>query len=107
LAIYLVLGTFMESYTIMIISVPIVAPVIIGMNYDLIWWGILMLCVVETGGITPPFGLNMFVAKNLADVPMSAVFKGVTPFVVADMVRITIIALFPPLSLWLVSSMYR
>jgi C4-dicarboxylate transporter, DctM subunit len=107
LAIYLVLGTFMESYTIMIVSVPIVAPLITGMDLNLLWWGILMLCVVETGAITPPFGLNMFVAKNLADVPMSVVFQGVTPFVIADVIRIAIIAAFPPLSLWLVSMMYR
>ncbi len=106
LAIYIALGTFMESYTIMLISVPIVTPLIVGMEYSILWWGILMLCVVETGAITPPFGLNMFVAKNLADVPMSAVFRGVTPFVIADIVRITIIALFPPLSLWLVSTMF-
>jgi TRAP-type C4-dicarboxylate transport system permease large subunit len=91
----------------MIISVPIVAPLIMAMDLSLIWWGILMLCVVETGAITPPFGLNMFVAKNLAGVPMSAVFRGVTPFVAADVVRIALIAAFPPLSLWLVSMMYR
>jgi tripartite ATP-independent transporter DctM subunit len=107
LAIYIVLGTFMESYTVMIISVPIVTPIILGMGFSILWWGILMLCVVETGGITPPFGLNMFVAKNLADVPMGAVFKGVLPFVAADLIRITVIAVFPPLSLWLVSSMFQ
>jgi C4-dicarboxylate transporter, DctM subunit len=106
LAIYIVLGTFMESYTIMIISVPIVTPLILAMDFNILWWGILMLCVVETGAITPPFGLNMFVAKNLADVPMSAVFRGVTPFIVADIVRITIIAAVPALSLWLVSTMF-
>jgi len=97
----------MESYTIMIISVPIVTPLILAMDYNILWWGILMLCVVETGAITPPFGLNMFVAKNMADVPMSVVFKGVTPFILADLVRITIIAVFPPLSLWLVSTMFN
>ncbi len=106
LVIFVVLGTFMESYTIMIISVPIVTPLIVAMGYDIIWWGILMLCVVETGAITPPFGLNMFVAKNIAGVPMSAVFRGVTPFIVADVVRIAIIVAFPPLTLWLVSTMF-
>ncbi|MGE3936282.1 MAG: TRAP transporter large permease subunit [Rhodospirillaceae bacterium] len=107
LAIYIVLGTFMESYTIMIISVPIVTPLILAMDYDILWWGILMLCVVETGAITPPFGLNMFVAKNLAGVPMSDIFRGVLPFVAADLIRIAIIAAFPPLSLWLVSTMFN
>ncbi len=106
LAVFMALGTFMESYTIMIISVPIVTPLITAMGYDIIWWGILMLCVVETGAITPPFGLNMFVAKNIADVPMGVVFRGVTPFIIADVVRLGIIASFPPLTLWLVWSMF-
>ncbi|MCC6474545.1 MAG: TRAP transporter large permease subunit [Burkholderiales bacterium] len=107
LAIYIGLGTFMESYTIMIITVPIVSPLILAMDYNILWWGILMLCVVETGAITPPFGLNMFVAKNLAGVPMADVFRGVMPFVAADLVRIAIVAAFPPLSLWLVSTMFN
>jgi C4-dicarboxylate transporter, DctM subunit len=106
LLIFIVLGTFMESYTIMLIAVPIITPMILGMGYHIVWWGILMLCVVETGGITPPFGLNMFVAKNLANVPMSTVFRGVTPFIIADVIRIAIIVAFPPLTLWLVSTMF-
>lgn len=106
LVVYLLLGTFMESYTIMIITVPIVTPLILSMGYDILWWGILMLCVVETGAITPPFGLNMFVLKSIGEVPMSTVFKGVMPFVVADCIRIAILAIFPSLSTWLPSTMF-
>jgi tripartite ATP-independent transporter DctM subunit len=107
LAFYIALGTFMDSYTVMIVSVPIVTPLVVGMGYDIVWWGILMLCVVETGAITPPFGLNMFVLKGMGNVPMSVIFKGVTPFVAADIVRIAILVLFPAITLWLPSTMFR
>jgi tripartite ATP-independent transporter DctM subunit len=106
LLVFLALGTFMDSWTIMIVTVPIVTPLITGMGYDLIWWGILMLCVVETGSITPPFGLNMFVLKNIGNVSMAVVFAGVLPFVAADVVRIAILAIFPSISLWLPSTMF-
>jgi len=106
LVVYLALGTFMDSWTIMIVTVPIVTPLITSMGYDLVWWGILMLCVVETGGITPPFGLNMFVLKNIGNVSMAVVFAGVLPFVAADVIRIAILTAFPAISLWLPSTMF-
>jgi tripartite ATP-independent transporter DctM subunit len=106
LIVFLALGTFMDSWTIMIVTVPIVTPLITGMGYELIWWGILMLCVVETGSITPPFGLNMFVLKNIGNVSMAVVFAGVLPFVAADLIRIAILAVFPAISLWLPSTMF-
>jgi TRAP-type C4-dicarboxylate transport system permease large subunit len=84
-----------------------VTPLVVGMGYDIVWWGILMLCVVETGAITPPFGLNMFVLKGMGNVPMSVIFKGVTPFVAADIVRIAILVVFPAITLWLPSTMFR
>ena len=107
LVVFLALGTFMDSWTIMIVTVPIVTPLITGMGYELVWWGILMLCVVETGSITPPFGLNMFVLKNIGNVSMKVVFAGVLPFVAADMIRIAILAAVPAISLWLPSTMFR
>jgi TRAP-type C4-dicarboxylate transport system permease large subunit len=106
LAIYIALGTFMESYTVMIVTLPMVTPLILGMGYDIVWWGIIMLCVVETGAITPPFGLNMFVLKSVGDVPISTVFKGVLPFVAADLVKLAILVLIPAISLWLPSTMF-
>jgi TRAP-type C4-dicarboxylate transport system permease large subunit len=108
LVIYTILGMIMDSFTVMVISVPIVAPLITGMGYDLTWWGIIMLVVVETGMISPPFGLNVFVLKGLApDVPMQTVFKGVTPFVCADLLKLAMLVLLPGLALWLPSTMMR
>jgi len=106
LVLYLLLGTFMDSFTVMIITVPVVTPLILGMGYSLVWWGVIMLLVVEAGNISPPFGLNMFVLKSLIpDVPMATVFKGVIPFFVAALVGLALCALYPPLVTWLPASM--
>ena len=105
IAIFIVLGTFMDSYAVMITTVPIVTPLVIGAGYDLVWWGIINLFVVEIGGISPPFGLNMFVLKSIQDVPLSVIFKGVIPFCVAAVITLVILVLFPQISLWLPSTM--
>jgi TRAP-type C4-dicarboxylate transport system permease large subunit len=106
LALYVVLGTFMDSFTVMVITVPVVTPLILGMGYNLAWWGVLMLVVVEAGNISPPFGLNMFVLKTLMpEVPMGTVFKGVMPFFVAALAGLALCTLYPPLITWLPASM--
>ncbi len=107
LVLYILLGSVMDPFPIMVITVPIIAPVIGDMGYSLIWWGIIMVSVVETGMITPPFGINVFVLKNIAggDVPLPTIFKGVMPFVVADLLKLVILVLFPAVILWLPSTM--
>lgn len=106
LVVYLLLGSVMDSFAIMIITVPIVTPLILGMGYDLIWWGIIMLVVVETGLITPPFGVNLFVIRSVQpDVPLGTVFKGALPFVLSDFLRLAVLVLFPALVLWLPAQM--
>lgn len=106
LVVYLLLGSVMDSFAIMIITVPIVTPLILGMGYDLIWWGIIMLVVVETGLITPPFGVNLFVIRSVQpDVPLATVFRGALPFVLSDFLRLALLVLVPALVLWLPQSM--
>lgn len=105
LVVFLVLGTFMDSYAIMIVTVPIVTPLVTGVGYDIVWWGILNLFVVEIGGISPPFGLTMYVLKGFQDVPMATIFKGVTPFCIAAIVVLIVLTLFPSITLWLPSTM--
>ena len=97
----------MDSNTIMFVTVPIVAPLVAGMHYDLIWWGIINLVVLETGLITPPFGIHLFVLKSIvgSDAPLGVVYRGVIPFVIADMTRLILLVAFPALSLWLPSTM--
>jgi len=77
------------------------------LGYDLLWWGIIMVVVVETGLITPPFGINVFILKGISggDVPTATVFKGVMPFVGADLVKLALLVIFPPLVTWLPSTM--
>jgi tripartite ATP-independent transporter DctM subunit len=106
LVIYVMLGSVMEPFAIMLITVPITAPLVAGLGYDLVWWGIIMIVVIETGLMTPPVGMNVFVIKSIADdVPLARVFMGVAPFVGADVVRLAILTLFPAIVLWLPSTM--
>ncbi|WP_428925896.1 TRAP transporter large permease subunit [Marinibacterium sp. SX1] len=106
LVFYLVLGAVMDSFAVMVITVPVVTPIVLGLGYDIYFWGVLMLVVVEIGLITPPFGLNLFVLNSLQpDVPISRVMKGVLPFILADIVKIVLLVAFPALALWLPSTM--
>jgi tripartite ATP-independent transporter DctM subunit len=109
LLIYLALGAIMDSNTVMFVTIPIVTPLITGMGYDLVWWGIINLIVLETGLITPPFGIHLFVLKSIAgtNVPLGIVYRGVMPFVYADLTKLILIVLFPALALWLPSTMAR
>ncbi len=106
LAFFLILGSLMESFAVMVITVPIVTPLILHMGYDLIWWGIIQLAVVETGLIHPPLGLNVFVLKSVTpDVPMWTIYKGVFPYVLADFVKLGLLVAFPGICLFLVNHM--
>lgn len=108
LVIFLLLGSLMESFAVMVITVPVVTPLVLHLNYDLLWWGVINLCVVETGLIHPPLGLNVFVLKSMQpDVPMATIYKGVTPFVIADLVKLALLVAFPSISLWLVTTMHN
>ena len=107
LIVYLILGCVMDSFAIMVITLPTVAPVILALDYDLVWWGIVMVVVVETGLITPPFGINCFVLKSVSgDVPLSTIFRGVLPFVAADFIKLALIVVFPWIIMWLPSTMF-
>ncbi len=100
--VFIVLGCVMDSFTIMFITAPLMAAVIVSLGYDPIWWGILVVILVELGVVTPPFGMNLFVMKGVApDVPLTTVFKGVGPFVLADVLKVVILIAFPALTLWL------
>jgi len=106
LAIYLLLGCVFESLSMILLTVPIFAPLVESLGFDLIWFGILVVVVTEISLITPPIGLNVFVLKGvLKDVSVQTIFKGVTPFWCADIVRLVILALVPSIALILPSMM--
>ena len=101
-AFFLLLGCIMESYLVLLIVVPIVAPYIFHAGYSPIWWGIIMVGVVETGMILPPLGLNVLVLKNLVGgIPTRTIFAGVVPFIGADLLRLVLLLIFPALVTWL------
>jgi tripartite ATP-independent transporter DctM subunit len=104
--IYVVLGCVMDCYAIMILTVPIIFPVIEALHFDPIWFGVLMVIVLEVGLITPPVGLNVFVLKSAApDVPLTTIFRGIWPFLIAALISIVLITVFPEIALFLPSLM--
>jgi C4-dicarboxylate transporter, DctM subunit len=105
---YLVLGCIMDGLAMILLTIPVFLPVVIGLDFGIpaeavpIWFGILILMVVEVGLITPPIGLNVYVINSMArDVPMLESFKGIVPFFLSDLVRIAIVLLIPATTTWL------
>lgn len=102
LVLYMLLGCVMDSIAMLLLTVPVVYPLIIAAGFDPIWFGIVSVITVELGLITPPVGMNVFVLKSVApDIPIKEIFKGVFPFVLSDLVRLALIILFPWLALGL------
>ncbi len=99
---YIVLGCVLDSVAIILVTVPVFLPVAVSLGYDSVWYGILMVVVVEIGLITPPVGLNIFVMRaQLPDIALGTMFVGIAPFLVADAVLIALLLLFPQIALWL------
>ena len=99
---YLVLGCLMDAMAMIILTVPIIFPVIVQLGFDPIWFGIIIVMTVELGLIHPPVGMNVFVIKSVVhDVSFTTIFKGVIPFVVTDLLRLLILIAFPMIALWL------
>ncbi|MGA1731545.1 MAG: TRAP transporter large permease [Burkholderiaceae bacterium] len=108
LVFYLLLGCVMDSLSMILLTIPILFPVVSVLDFGLppeqaaIWFGILVLIVVEVGLITPPVGLNLFIIQSMApDVPMQATYRGVLPFVLSDLLRVALLVAVPGLTLWL------
>ena len=100
--IYVILGTAMEELSMILLTVPIFFPLIVHLGLDPIWFGVLIVCVVEIGMISPPVGMNIFVISSmLPDVPTSGIWKGVMPFLFADILRLAVLIAFPSITLWL------
>jgi adenosine deaminase len=100
--IYVLLGTAMEELSMILLTVPIFFPLIVALGLDPIWFGILIVCIVEIGMISPPVGMNVFVLRSvLPDVPTGAIWRGVMPFLIADILRLAVLIAFPIIALWL------
>ena len=103
---YLLLGCIMDAMAMIILTIPIIFPVIKALGFDPIWFGVIIVMTVELGLIHPPVGMNVFVIKSvIKDVKLSTVFYGVMPFVVTDILRLALLIAFPILATWLPSHM--
>jgi C4-dicarboxylate transporter DctM subunit len=109
LIMYLIFGCIMDSLSMVLLTVPIIYPIMVVLDFGMtpdefgLWFGILVLIVVEVGLITPPVGMNLFIINSMAkDIPIGQTYRGALPFVVTDMIRVVLLASFPAITLWLV-----
>ena len=101
IALYLVLGTFMEELSMMISTIPITTPLMVQAGYDSIWYGVLIVLLIQTAMISPPFGINLFVIQGIRGRgTLSDVEWGSAPFVIALLIMIAIICIWPETVMW-------
>lgn len=99
---FLVLGTVIDGLAILFLTAPIFVPIIAALGFDLIWFGVFMIMLIEVSLITPPLGLNVFVMKSMMpEVPLGQIYKGIMPFFAADVIRVLLVAFIPGIVLWL------
>lgn len=105
---FIVLGTFLEGFAMLVLAVPIVFPIVLALGFDPVWFGVLVVIVLEMGLITPPVGLNVFLVKSIApDVAMGRIFAGITPFWLAMLVCLALLVAFPEFALFLPGTMFE
>jgi TRAP-type C4-dicarboxylate transport system permease large subunit len=103
---YIALGTMLDVFGMLVLTIPFVMPVVTGLGIDPVWFGVFAVVMAELALVTPPIGANVFVMRRTApDVPMEDIFMGVMPFVVGELVVIGLLIAFPEIALWLPSQM--
>lgn len=104
---YVVLGMFLDGLAMLVVTIPIYYPIILSLGFDPIWFGVVAVIVIEMGMITPPVGLNVFVVRGVAgDVPLATIFAGVIPFLIAMIVTLLLVIVFPAIALIIPNSMF-
>lgn len=106
LGIYLILGCVMNSLPAMILTLPIIFPTVVSLGFDPIWFGVLMVIMIEIGQVTPPIGMNVFIMAGITAVPMYTIFRGVTPFWILQLGIVAILIAFPQIALFLPNQMF-
>ena len=105
IVLYIILGMFLEIMSCIVFTMPIIYPTIINLGFDPIWFGVVMVIMMEMGLITPPVGLNVFVLGSVTDVPMAKIFKGVYPFAAAILICVILLTVWPDIALFLPNRM--
>ncbi|WP_374665878.1 TRAP transporter large permease [Ramlibacter sp.] len=108
IAIYVVLGALMEELSMILLTLPVFFPLVVGLGYDPVWFGILVVVLCQVGLIAPPIGMNLFVIKAVApDVSLATTIQGISPFIVADVLRVALLAVFPVVTLVLPNLLFK
>ena len=102
---YIILGMFLEVYSAVTFTIPIIYPIIVALGFDPIWFGVIIVLVIEMGLITPPVGMNVFILSGMSDIPLHVIFRGVLPFVIAMIFCVILLVIFPQIALFLPSLM--
>jgi C4-dicarboxylate transporter, DctM subunit len=102
IVVYLIGGCFMDALAMVLLTIPILYPLVTAMGFDPIWFGVIIILVAEMGAMTPPVGINVYVLSGIAkDIPLEDIFKGAIPFVVCVLVLISLLMVFPGIALYL------
>ena len=103
---YILAGMFVDGLSVILLTIPIIFPVVVGLGFDPIWFGVIIVTTVEIGLISPPIGIICFIINNMApDIGLARIFKGVMPFIGSDIVRLALLMIFPQIALFLVETM--
>jgi tripartite ATP-independent transporter DctM subunit len=102
---YIILGMFLEVYSAVTFTIPIIYPVIVALGFDPIWFGVIIVLVIEMGLVTPPVGMNVFILNGMTGIPLETIFRGIFPFFIAMIVCVILLAVFPEIALFLPRTM--
>jgi len=102
---YIILGMFLEIYSAVTFTIPMIYPVIVALGFDPIWFGVIVVLVIEMGLVTPPVGMNVFILNGMTGIPLETIFRGIVPFFVAMIVCVILLAVFPEIALFLPRTM--
>jgi tripartite ATP-independent transporter DctM subunit len=102
---YIILGMFLEIYSAVTFTIPIIYPVIVALGFDPIWFGVIVVLVIEMGLVTPPVGMNVFILNGMTGIPLETIFRGIVPFFIAMIICVILLALFPEIALFLPRTM--
>jgi TRAP-type C4-dicarboxylate transport system permease large subunit len=101
-AMFLVAGAVFDEVAAMVIAMPFVLPLVKSWGFDPVWWGVINVVIIELGMLIPPLGMNVFVVHGIApSIPLKAIYRGVAPYVLSNLVRLALLLAFPALTLWL------
>jgi C4-dicarboxylate transporter DctM subunit len=102
---YILLGMFLEIYSAVTFTIPIIYPIIVALGFDPIWFGVIIVLIIEMGLITPPVGMNVFILSGMTGIPLDTIFRGIVPFFIAMVICVLLLVIFPEIALFLPRTM--